>query len=193
MKKFILPETIKIDNSDSIEEAYEVLDFDGYTLINLSLSFENIEKSFLTMAKKINAPAFIVIEVPNKDAMDIYYMEDVEYSKLFKIYNKYRDIILKEPMMKFGYGSMEGYDEVILNKFKILDVITEKPEKYLEYINRINLIEKEPVKTILDLVTLTNPIQFKTDFKDKNGKSINDMINELKFKGLYYIETKIDY
>lgn len=201
---FNLVKGVSVSNLQDIYECYSIDINDKYTSICINVSAENIENLFKRLCSCVRTPGFFVLEVPtnanveadirknNMDSFhnDVYYLDGGSYSDLLNLFDKYKELLINDGFIKFGFGSHKGYDEVFVVDYKIFQIYTDEPEKYFVILNEIGVNENKNYKNVWDNFSKKTPGVVKA--YEIEGFSVYDMIDELKKMGLYFAERRAE-
>lgn len=190
---------------DGIEESYSVRKINERYQISINVSAENIDNVFSTLCMKVKTPAFLVLEHGTNATIeeslrecetdsfhkDIYYFDGLETESFLQRYDQYKELLINDGFINYGYGSHNTTDEVFVGPYKIFTIYTNEIEKYLDSLLELSIPRVEVLKTVWDNVSVDTPA---TRMSVKyNEKDIYNMIEELTKTGLYFAERQEDY
>lgn len=199
---FKLVKGVHVPNLQGIHEGYKMESKEDYTFFSVNVSEENIENLFKKLCSCVRTPAFLVIEVPTNGKVeekirkndtdpfhnDVYYLDGGSYIDLLNVFDKYKELLINDGFINFGFGSHKGYDEVFIVDYKIFHIYTDEPEKYLKVLNELGIKADENYKTVWENFSHQSPggvLSIEVD-----GLTIYDMVEELKKSGLYLSERR---
>jgi len=189
---------------DGIEEGYSLSKTSEYSEILINVSAENIEKVFSTLCRKVKTPAFLVLEHGtnasieetlrkcNTDPLhkDIYYLDGLKTESFFQLYEQYKELLINDGMINFGYASHDCMDEVFVGPYKIFTIYSNEIEKYVDALFELSILRVEKLKTVWDNFSSDMPGSINS--VNYNGMDIYSMIGELTKIGLYLAERRED-
>ena len=202
---FQLPRGIRIADSSGIHEGYEETKMpQGHWTFRINVSAENIPRVFKRLAQEVGNPGFFLLEVgTHRDEeaklrkqpsdpfhKDVYYLDGQNTTQALAIFDAYRDLLVHDGMVNIGFGSHQGKDEVFVGGYKIFEVYADHPEKYRTALKELGFRQEKKLRTVWDNFTLQSPGE-RNVLKD-SSKTIWDMVEELKAKGLYFAEHRED-
>jgi hypothetical protein len=201
-KHFQLVKGVYIKNLDGIHESYMIEDKVEYKLLTINVSAENFQMFLKRVCAQINTPGFFVVEVPtniqdeqklrNKETApfhsDVYYLDGGSNVDFENLLNRYGELLINDGGSNFGFGSHNGYDEIFVQEYKVINIFTNEPNKYETILEAMNIAKQNQIKTILDNISPESPGQIST-VKIKN-ENIYDVIENLKNVGMYFHERR---
>ena len=90
----------------------------------------------------------------------------------------------------FGYGAHGVKDEVFVSGYKIFAIYTQTPEKYAASLGELGFRQEARLRTVRDTFTPSTPGN-RSRIRVE-GRTIYDMVDELKKEGLYLAERRED-
>ncbi len=201
-KQFSLVKGIQIPCLDGIEEGYHIEKLEGYYQININVSSKNIDKVFRSLCLKVRQPGFLVLEHSSRDDVekelrksdtdpihkDVYYLNELDLASFFKIYDQYKELLINDGVIHFGFSSYSGVDQVFVGMYKIFFVLTDKPDKYVKILDGLGMLQKENLKTVWENISDTSPAV--RMLIKHNGMDIYDMVELLSKQGLFLAERQ---
>lgn len=115
-----------IPNLEGIKEGYNIIENTNYFQINVNVSAENIDSLFKKLCTKVRTPGFLLLEHGTNEELekqirksdtdpfhkDIYYLDGLELKSFFDLYNQYKDLLVNDGEINYGFGSHIGTDEL---------------------------------------------------------------------------------
>ena len=201
--RFNLPEGVRMADLSGIEEGFDENRVnDRYCLIRVNVSAENIAPYFLKLIQILEEPGFFVIELPvskteekalrKKDSdpchKHVYYLDGITHNKAFRIFNQYQHLFVNDGMVNFGFGSIT-HEEVFVGAYKIFEIYTPEPEKFLNLFESMSIKRSECLKTVRNNISPDTPGERCTI---ECEPSIRDMLGEVMKMGFYLADTRED-
>ncbi len=201
-KQFQLVNGVYIKNLDGIYESYMIEDKGEFYLFTINVSAENFQLFLKRVCAEINTPGFLVLEVPtnrqeeqklrNKESdpfhSDVYYLDGGSNADFDNLLNSYGELLINDGVSNFGFGSHNGYDEIFVQEYKIINIFTNEPNKYEAILEALNIEKQNQIKTIWDNICPESPGQISTiNIKNEN---IYDVIENLKNVGMYFHDRR---
>ncbi len=193
----------KIKNAINLEEGYEMQEnfllanVDASKIINLIQDFikENKEDSFFLFIEiPTNKEEEIKLQAKEKTEklhMDIYYLDGITEKEANVFLEEYGEVLIHDGVVQFGFGTQRN-EEIGKYKYNLVKIYSkDNLKKYTKILENHNIVKKEKVKTAWDFFTKENP-GTSFSYYDKNEKNIYDCLKELKEKGLYKAETRVE-
>jgi hypothetical protein len=201
--KFQVVDGVQIPNHTELVEGFSRNQTtNGYYHYIINVSAERIPSVFARLSTEVSAPAFFLLEAGTHEDIekelrksstdpfhkDVFYLDGITANQGVELFNKYENILVHDGMVNFGIGAHEGHDEVFVNAYKIFEIYADKPEKYDKALAELGFTKMENIKTGWDHFTQETPGS--RSVVPDNGKTIWDMIEELKEQGLYFAERR---
>ncbi len=194
----------QVPNLDGIVEAYNIVKNENSYVITINVSAERIEMVFECLCKLVRNPAFLLLEhgtnanvekeLRQSDTApfhkDVYYLDGLNFETFSSTYHKYKELLIHDGEINFGFGAHYGTDEVFVGPYKIFTIFTDEPEKYVSALVWLNFPKVDRIKTVWDNFTSDTPGGRMTI--TNNGINIYDMVELLKKDGLYLAERRED-
>ena len=191
-----------VPNLQDVKEGYTKRFANNCWVIQINVSAEHIDALFCALCSQVRQPSFLLFEHGTNQAeeeklrtseqdplhKDVFYLDGLDFERFHTIYAKYRELLIHDGEICFGYGSHDGTDEVYVGSYKMFYILTDTPEKYEDVLQQNNFPLLDQMKTVWETFTLENPGQ-RLCIK-KNGIDIYEMIAELKKEGLYLAERR---
>lgn len=186
-EKFTLAQGNELANLDGVHEAYHIKD--NNLLCNISC--ENLVYTLSELIKQLSEPLFFFMEIPSEtaenDSKDVYYLDNCTTDVILAILKRYGDILINDGIIEFGFGSLKDSDEIYVMKYKVTSVYSEKIEKYMKCLDRLEFPKENTILTVWDLFSDTNKGSCTT--VECEGEDFIDIIENLKEVGMYFSHT----
>ena len=201
--KFQVVDGVQIPNHTALVEGYSRNQTtNGYYHYIINVSAEHIPLVFTRLSKEVSAPAFFLLEAGTHEDIekelrksptdpfhkDVFYLDGITANQGVELFGNYEKLLVHDGMVNFGIGAHEGHDEVFVNAYKIVEIYADQPEKYDKALAELGFSQEEKIKTAWDNFTQETPGS-RSVVPDR-GKTIWDMIEELKEQGLYFAERR---
>ncbi|MDE5670489.1 MAG: hypothetical protein K2I14_03365 [Eubacterium sp.] len=201
---FNLIKGAKISNNILLKEEYEI----NGNWIYANISAENIRKvidKFVEIEKGnkfclfIETPANIadenVIGMYNEGFyqldgkhMDVYYLDNIMDEYVIYLLDKFGDILINDGLSHFGVLSQSGR-EIGKYKYNVIKAYTRDDLlPLIKVFNSFDVLETDNLVTAWDYFSQDNPGE--SELYKKDGKTIYDVVDELKEIGLYKYEQR---
>lgn len=193
-----------VPNLEGIVEGFSISSSNDFYQITINVSAENIDNVFQSLCEKVEKPGFLLIEHGTNANIekqlrksesdpfhkDVYYLDGLNGESFLDLYNEYKQLLIHDGMINFGFGSHIGMDEIFVGPYKIFTVFTDKVERYIEVLSGLGFIKIENIKTVWENFSETSPGS-KMTIKN-TGIDIYEMVERLTKKGLYLAENRED-
>ena len=138
---------------------------------------------------------FMVIEVPEDHGLiessendviyEVWYLDNQRADRLREILNTHGSILLHDGFTGFGIGSLDNHEEMNKMRFNMVSVLSygEQTERFRQMFHDGGIEEREGMYLSADIMNDRNPGTMKL-YKE-NGRTVYDVIDELKKEGLY--------
>lgn len=187
---------------DGIEEGYIISKYNDQYRVTINVSAENIDNVFRCLCSKVRTPGFLLLEhgtnakiekeLRRSDSdpfhKDVYYLDGLEYESFLQLYGKYKELLINDGEINFGFGAHVGVDEVFVGPYKIFTIFTDDVDKYLNTLFSIGIPRKDELKTVWENLTHESPGGRAT--VEHNGIDIYKMVELLASSGLYLAERR---
>lgn len=201
----------KIPNSENLKEEYKI----SGNWIKANVNASKILKLMyeFTEMQKDDEPLFLFLEIPsNKENQknieeidnkrkykikngfyyDIYYLDGISKKFFKELLNKSGEILLNDGMSSFGLGNFTTNDEIGKYKYNQVKLLSNNTEKYEELFRKNNIKKNDNVVLSVNLINPNNP-GICNIYKDKDGKDIYKIVENLKKYKTFYKYSMINY
>lgn len=198
---FQLIKGASIRNAETLKEGYRVEE--NWIIANVSQ--ENILKVMYHFLDLYDKDAyFLFLHVPvleerernlNKGNIetfhdDVYYLDGCTVDEMKELLFIYGEIFVQDGLSTFGIGNHMKKTEIGKYKYNELHIYAKENQKqYFSLFDDEGILYDEHLQSPWDLFSKENPGECRL-YEDKNGKSIYDVVEELKKKGLYLYEQR---
>lgn len=203
--QFVVANGCEVADLTGVHEGYSVRPADGYVAFTINVSAPNIPATFLRLSALPQEPVFLTVEVgTHRDVeatlrktpadpfhTDVYYLDGLSHDAARGVFRSYERLLTHDGGVKFGVGShATRHDEVFVDGYKVFAVYTVEPEKYRAALTTLGLREEPAIKTVWQTFTRESP--GKRRVLSGGGKTIWEMVKELKGRGMYLAERRED-
>lgn len=203
-KSFTIVRGNHIPNLEGIMEGYSIIQQKNTYQITINVSSENIDNVFQSLCKKVKTPGFLLLEHGTNANVekqlrksdldpfhkDVYYLDGLDRKSFLNIYNEFKELLINDGEINYGFGSNIGTDEVFVGPYKIFTIFTQEVDKYIEVLSDFRFEKIENMKTVWDNFSGHAPGRRMTI--NYNGIDIYEMIEMLSKRGLYLAERRED-
>lgn len=200
MNAFRLARGVTVTDLSGVSEGFECSVPVGrdHSFLRVNVSAERIADVFLDLAALVDTPGFFVIGIPASRPVeqelhdparpalhrDFHYLDGIDGDRLRSVFERYRELLVEDGMVTFGFGSHSGLDEVHVARYKVFEILSTKPAKYVERLIELGYPRRERLRTVRHTFTPTTPGRLERISID--GRSAFDMVVELEREGLYF-------
>ena len=190
----------KVNDPSILFEGYEQTELGFMANVNAEKLQPLLERFVLLH----NEDCFIIIEIPTnaKDETavtsggsqplhkDVYYLDGLTPDRTIEFLRVFGEWFIHDGLSSFGIGLHSGANEILLDKYNVVTVYTQTPQKYTNYFESHDIQEVFHLKTAWDYFDQDKPGEsFLYEYK---GKNVYDMVEYLKRYGLYFAERRED-
>jgi hypothetical protein len=203
---FRLPRGVLVPDLEGITEGFAVstpADRNS-SFVRANVSAERIADVFLELAALVDTPGFLMLgvptsrpveqefHVPERPALhrDFHYLDGLDGDGLRSIFGRYRELLVEDGMVTFGFGSHAGLDEVNVGRYKVFEILSTTPVKYTECLLRLGYPRRESLRTVRHTFSPTTPGRLGRI--EIEGRNVFDMVTELAREGLYFGGRRVE-
>lgn len=174
---------------------------------NMFIANINAEKIGDTVERFIERQTqqlFFVLEVPlteqeeknlRKGRTDrfhkaVYYIDGLNISRAKALMSEYGELLIHDGLSSFGFGVRDNSAEIMCNKYNVLTIYAKTPADYGAFFVENKIPFTDNLITAWDTFNTENYGECRTI--TVNGKSVYDIIVELKDMGIYLAEIRED-
>jgi len=202
MYEFLTAKGIVVPDLADIHECYEVSQREEKFVFTINVSATNIEKLMKNFCSELDEPCFLIIEVPTNVTYeqqlradntvpfhcDVHYCDGLSKKTLLELIDKYGELLINDGMVCFGFSSHTSHDELYIGKYKIATIFSADKQRYSNLMSKMDIPLEDNIKTVWD--TFSSETPGSTNAISLDGKSIYDILEELKELGLYFAERR---
>ncbi|RCW49339.1 hypothetical protein [Halanaerobium sp. ST460_2HS_T2] len=203
-KNFQVVQGVSVPNLNDIYESYSITTINNYSKIIVNVSAENITDLFLCLVELITLPGFLVLEHGTNQKVeqklrkkkydplhkDVFYLDGLTLVDLKHIFSEYKELLVNDGEINFGFGSHEKTEEIYIGPYKVFYIYCENTRKFEDLLQHNNIKKVDKVKTVWSNFSKKTP--GRREVIEVNGINIYEMIKKLKQQGLYLAERRED-
>ena len=188
----------KISDPSVLNEGYKRTDTGFFA----NVSAEKIQPLLESFVKLHNELCFVFLEVPTNAKeetvlksdgtqslhKDVYYLDGLTPESAVRFLHTFGEWLIHDGMSSFGIGVHSGANEIIVGKYNVVTIYTRTTQKYNGYFELQNIWETADLKTAWDYFTYDTPGE--SFLYEYQGKTIYDLVEQLKQYGLYFAERR---
>ncbi|MDD2956602.1 MAG: hypothetical protein PHD67_09860 [Oscillospiraceae bacterium] len=189
---------VLIPSIEGVEEGYRAEEVQGETELTLSLSITRQEEFLRRFCRGLAEPAYFTLETPaQKDGellegdgqgYDVYYLDGCTRPVLDALLDRYAALLLSDGLVRFGFASHEGQDEVFVSDYKVLQVRTALPGRTEAILREMGIPRRDALVTLWDVVTRENPAEL--SLVEAQEEWIFDIPGNLQEAGMYFAQHR---
>ncbi len=202
---FRFPDGVRVRNAEGLREAYSIRQTDeGFAQLTVNISADRLQDTILELSRLVQVPAFAVVEISTNRGIeqtlrksdrdpfhkDVYFLDGIEYETFQNLFLKYSRFFVHDGAITFGFGSHRGHDEVFVGRYKLVEIYAQDPDKYVRRLDELGYPRREPLRTVWDTFTSQSPGETRTI--EVEGKTVFDLVEELKAQGFYLAERRAE-
>lgn len=183
-----------------IKEEFQV--YESSILFNLS--FEKLKSLIEEFINHLSEPLFFVLEIPLSQQEElelqkgdfhplhkkICYLDGQSREQIKAIFHIYGDLLLNDGISQFAIYSQIARDGIYIQKYKVVSIYSDNPEKYFEFLASYRLARTNDLLTVWDTFSYESPGEVRKI--EINGMDIFDVHDELVKIGLCVAEIVED-
>lgn len=175
-----------------IHEEYQVYEDQS---LYFNISFEKLRPLIEEFYKALPEPLFIALHVPisiNEERKlgndqilhdEVLYLDGQTHSQIDSIMKSYGQILLNDGMSQFAISSHVTREEIFIEKYKITEIFSRNPRKYIPLLEKYGLAETSDLVTAWD--TFSQDFPGECRLVNMEGLDIYGVADILKKAGMY--------
>ena len=190
----------KVTDLTGIEEGFEIRD--NYLLANVDADKQSdVIEHFICIQEE---PLFFILEIPTNQKIelelgdgiindlhkDVYYIDGCSQEFVMSIFSQYKEILINDGMIKFGFASHITGDEIMVNKYGEVIIFSKHISSYADFYEEHNIAKVGKLKTAWDNISYEKPGE--SDKYILDGKCCYDLVEDLKEFNIYFGERRED-
>ena len=112
------------------------------------------------------------------------------HTMVLVLLERYGELLINDGMNRFGYGCHESQDEIMLDKYNVITIYSQQLSNYSDFFEAHGIKKVESLITAWDTFSDETPGQ--AERCDYKGKSVYDLPEELKDRGMYLADTRAE-
>ena len=203
-ESFALARGVSLTDRGGLTAGYSVTEARGgeYSTFLVNVGAAALADTYITLANLIAAPGFFILEVGTNRAVeeelrespddplhvDIHYLDGMATVDHTILFNAHAELLSNCGMLSFGFGSHEGVDEVTVDGYKVVRILSKTPAKYVVALESLGIPMRADLRTAWDTLSEETPGERHSVRVD--GKSVYDLVEELTGRGLYFAKRR---
>ncbi len=195
----------RVPDPEALEEGFEQKERSFYA----NLHAEHIEGAMRAFLLRQKEELFFFLELPtpqeeerqlreewkrqNPDGeaplhRNVYYWDGITLEAALSLLDEHGELLIQDGMSTFGFGVRSFSAEIQKEKYNMVTLFAREPERYRGFFPGLGIPEREALITAWDTFSPSTPGD---SFALRvGGRSIFDLAEELKAKGLYFAERR---
>lgn len=183
---------VTIPRPDLLREEYQV--YEGCSVV-ANISFEKLKDFLLEFVRILQEPLFFVMQLPlclqEEKQMglgqilhqEVLYLDLQTRAQINAILTAYGDLLLEDGMSQFAVASHPAREEIFIQKYKLTELYSSQPRRFLPLLHRYGLTETEQLTTAWNTFSKETPGECRLVTRD--GMTCYDVADRLKERGMY--------
>lgn len=165
---------------------------------------DKIQKLMESFVLLHNEYCFVFLEVPTNAKeetafasggtlpthKDVYYLDGLSPERAIEFLQVFGEWFIHDGLSSFGIGIHSGGNEITRDKYNVVTVYTQTPDKYDSFFAAQGIAKDPQLKTAWDYFTYDTPGD--SFLYTHKGKNVYDLVEHLKQYGLYFAERRED-
>ena len=183
---------VTIPFPEKIQEQFQV--YEGQS-IQANISFEKLKFLLTEFYQSLPEPLFFVLQLPlsiqeerqlGYDKIlhqEVCYLDGQTRNQIDSILNSYGEILLEDGISQFAIASHVNHEEIFIQKYKLTDLYSPSPRRFIPLLQRYGLTETDHLVTPWDTFSRKAPGECRRISID--GVDVYTIAERLKQQGLY--------
>ena len=183
---------VTIPFPEKIREQFQV--FEGRA-IRANISFGKLKFLLTEFYHSLPEPLFFVLQLPlsiqeerqlGHDKIlhqEVCYLDGQTRDQMDSILNTYGQILLEDGMSQFAIASHVNHEEIFIQKYKLTDLYSPSPRRFIPLLQRYGLTETDHLFTVWDTFSQETPGECRRI--SIQGLDAYAIAERLKEKGMY--------
>ena len=119
---------------------------------------------------------------------DVYYWDGITPDAALSLLDEHGELLIQDGMSFFGFGVRSFSAEIQKWKYNLVTLFAREPERYRDFFPGLGIPEREELTTAWDTFSPSTPgecVAIRV-----GGRSVFDLAEELKPKGLYFAQRR---
>ena len=177
---------------EKIQEQFQV--YEGQS-IQANISFEKLKFLLTEFYQSLPEPLFFVLQLPLSikeerqlgydkiSHQEVCYLDGQTRNQIDSILNSYGEILLEDGISQFAIASHVNHEEIFIQKYKLTDLYSPSPRRFIPLLQRYGLTETDHLVTPWDTFSRKAPGECRRISID--GVDVYTIAERLKQQGLY--------
>ena len=176
---------------EQFQEQFQV--YEGRA-IQANISFEKLQPLLTEFYQGLPEPLFFVLQLPLTEQEEqqleqkgwhdeVCYLDGQTRDQIDAILQEYGQILLEDGMSQFAVSSHVNHEEIFIQKYKLTDLYSPSPRRFIPLLQRYGLTETEHLVTPWDTFSIKTPGECRCVSID--GVDVYTIAERLKQQGLY--------
>lgn len=171
-------------------------------IFTVNVSADRLQAVFERLSFYVDAPGFLVLETGTNQTVertlrkndqdpfhvDLHILDQLSHPQLLELLASDRELFYEDGQVNFGFASQAGVDEVFIGAYKVLEIYTHWPEKYLPVLGELGFEQEAKLRTIWDNISIKTPAS-RSALKDL-PRTIWTLLEELRGRGLQLADRR---
>ena len=157
---------VTIPFPEKIQEQFQV--YEGQS-IQADISFEKLKFLLTEFYQSLPEPLFFVLQLPlsiqeerqlGYDKIlhqEVCYLDGQTRDQIDSILNLYGQILLEDGISQFAIASHSNDEEIFIQKYKLINVYSPSPRRFIPLLQRYGLTETDHLFTVWDTFSQETP------------------------------------
>lgn len=183
---------VTIPFPEKIQEQFQVCEGQS---IRANISFEKLKSLLTEFYQSLPEPLFFVLQLPlsiqeerqlGHDKIlhqEVCYLDGQTRDQMDSILNTYGQILLEDGISQFAIASHVNHEEIFIQKYKLTDLYSPSPRRFIPLLQRYGLTETDRLFTVWDTFSQETPGECRRI--SIQGLDAYAIAERLKEKGMY--------
>lgn len=183
---------VSIPFPERIAEQFEVYE---NQCLRANISFEKLQPLVTEMYQSFPEPLFFVLQLPLTAQEEqqtgqngilhqaVYYLDGQTQKQIDSILDSYGEVLWGDGISQFAIASHANHEEVFVQKYKLTDLYSAKPRRFIPLLERYGLEEAEHLVTVWDTFSQDAPGQCRR--LCVKGLDAYEILERLQRRGMY--------
>ncbi len=157
---------VTIPFPERIQEQFQVYEKQS---IRANISFEKLKPLITEFYQSLPEPLFFVLQIPLSILeerqlgfdqtlhQEVCYLDGQTRDQMDAILNSYGHILLEDGISQFAIASHFSHEEIFIQKYKLIDLYSPSPRRFIPLLQRYGLTETDHLFTVWDTFSHETP------------------------------------
>lgn len=190
---------VTIPSPEKIQEQFQVYE---EQCVRANISFEKLKPLITEFYRSLPEPLFFVLEIPLSISEErkfgssgilhheVCYLDGQTRDQMDSIFNSYGQILLEDGISQFAIASHFSHEEIFIQKYKLVDLYSPSPRRFIPLLQRYGLTETGQLFTVWDTFSREAPGECRR--VSIEGVDVFAIAENLKEKGMYRAKIEED-